>query len=421
MSKVTKAFAIKNAKISFVSLVDKAANLTEFLITKSKDNDGLLQMVCKARLITKATDVEKHYVTGIVYEPMVEDAHGNYMTADEIAKAESWYQENGNNADIQHSFEPAEGVKVVKSWIAKDGEVVGDTAVTKGAWLMTMEVTSDKIWKSIENGELTGFSMGGVGEYSRTNDDISKSYDNDKKSIFKKFAEAFGFSVVEKGDLKNRFNEESKHTLFWNAWYSLQNILCRYNPMIGKDELNLDFSKVMEAIEDFKDIYSQVIATDNTIVKAESQLMKAGKKLSSANRDKLQSIYENVGKLLEATAEKEDDDMSPEAIEKMLDEKLDAKLDELKKALAPNSQGEPVVKEKETEPLTKEAISKMLDEAIEKALDPDKGEPETITKDSVSQMIEEKLSKALHGATNLNGEPEEIEKSEGQHYMTGMF
>jgi hypothetical protein len=38
MPKITKAYAITNAKISFVSLVDKAANKKQFLITKSDDS-----------------------------------------------------------------------------------------------------------------------------------------------------------------------------------------------------------------------------------------------------------------------------------------------------------------------------------------------------------------------------------------------
>ena len=36
MSKIEKAYAITDAKISFVSLVDKAANKKQFLITKAE-------------------------------------------------------------------------------------------------------------------------------------------------------------------------------------------------------------------------------------------------------------------------------------------------------------------------------------------------------------------------------------------------
>ena len=40
MSKIEKAYAITDAKISFVSLVDKAANKKQFLITKAEIPPG---------------------------------------------------------------------------------------------------------------------------------------------------------------------------------------------------------------------------------------------------------------------------------------------------------------------------------------------------------------------------------------------
>ena len=41
MPKIAKAYAITDAKISFVSLVDKAANKKQFLITKSEDGAAI--------------------------------------------------------------------------------------------------------------------------------------------------------------------------------------------------------------------------------------------------------------------------------------------------------------------------------------------------------------------------------------------
>lgn len=45
MPKIAKAYAITDAKISFVSLVDKAANKKQFLITKSEDGAGKFRHV----------------------------------------------------------------------------------------------------------------------------------------------------------------------------------------------------------------------------------------------------------------------------------------------------------------------------------------------------------------------------------------
>ena len=40
MNNIEKAIEIRNARIRFVSLVDKAANLQDFLVTKNKDGEA---------------------------------------------------------------------------------------------------------------------------------------------------------------------------------------------------------------------------------------------------------------------------------------------------------------------------------------------------------------------------------------------
>lgn len=88
MGDILKAKEISDAKISFVSLVDKAANKKQFLITKAESGQATFSTYGK---IVKV-DTDNHYVTGIVYEPMTEDSQENYMTADEIQKAAYWYR-----------------------------------------------------------------------------------------------------------------------------------------------------------------------------------------------------------------------------------------------------------------------------------------------------------------------------------------
>ncbi len=177
MNNIEKAIEIRNARIRFVSLVDKAANLQSFLVTKNKDGEASFTTCGQ---IVKA-DADNHYVTGIVYEPMVKDSQGNFMTEDEIVKAARWYAKNGNMVDVQHSFSPLSSASVVESWVAKADFSLGDKAVKKGTWLMTVEISDDKIWNRIEKGEITGFSMGGVGEYAT--EDVDIDIDNLEKSF----------------------------------------------------------------------------------------------------------------------------------------------------------------------------------------------------------------------------------------------
>lgn len=131
---VEKAYEIKDARIKFVSLVDKAANLKKFLITKAES--GKAEFTTCGRIVK--ADSDNHFVTGIVYEPMTEDAHGNYMTEEEITKAAYYFAKNGGSVDLQHSFEPLDGAEVVESWIAKADFSCGNELIQKGTWLMTM-------------------------------------------------------------------------------------------------------------------------------------------------------------------------------------------------------------------------------------------------------------------------------------------
>ena len=73
--KLEKAYALSDARIQFVSLVDKAANKRQFLITKAEGSSVSFQSYGR---IVKA-DSESHFVTGIVYEPMAEDTDGECL------------------------------------------------------------------------------------------------------------------------------------------------------------------------------------------------------------------------------------------------------------------------------------------------------------------------------------------------------
>lgn len=348
---IAKAYEITDAKIQFVSLVDKAANMKRFLITKAENGEAAFTSY--GRIIKK--DKQNHFVTGIVYEPLAEDAHGNYMTEQEITKAAYYFAKSGNKIDLQHSFEPLEGATVVESWIAKSDFVMeGSTEpIKKGTWLMTVEVTDEDIWKAIENKEITGFSMGGVGSYSKEDVQLNNSADTEKTSIFKKFASMFGFDVVEKK---------------------------------APDEVTEDESQ-SNAIE------------------------KAGKKISGANREKLQGAYETLGALLEQFAD-------PDPDEKKKDEEMEQSgTDDGKAAASPKGEAEeqpdtehtPKPKEKEEKNLTKSEVEKMISEtvadAVNKAFEAQQSATAETEIESVEAVLEEEVQKMVTKAVEEAIEP----------------
>lgn len=396
MKKVEKAYEITDARIRFVSLVDKAANKHQFLLKKADDGTAIFSTCGK---IIK-TDSENHYVTGIVYEPMTEDSQGNYMSEEEIVKAAYWFAKNGDKVDLQHSFEPLDGAAVVESWVAKADFEIGSMKIKKGTWLMTVEISDEEVWSGIENGEITGFSMGGQGNYSKEDVDlenINKNSSGEKKSLLRQIAKALGISNIEKGDMADLYEDRSKGTLFWNAFHSLEDVLHKYNKVTGCYELESDETKIRECLEEFSQIITGILTGKDSITdileNGNADIKKAGKKMSDKNKETLSAIYEALGVFL-----KEFDD---------------------------NPQNDaPKGKNPAGENNTEEAIAKYVSEAIEKVL---KSQNETVRAEQIQQMISDAVEKAVEPICRHTGLPSNlnssvnVEKQSGEHYLHGIL
>ena len=431
MKNVQKAIAITDARISFVSLVDKAANKREFLITKQED--GKAQFSTFGRIVK--TDADSHFVTGIVYEPMTEDAHGNFMTEAEITKAAYWFAKNGNGVDLQHNFETLEKAAVVESWVCKaDFECNGET-VKKGTWLMTVEVTDDEVWDAVQKGEITGFSMGGVGIYDTEDTDLDEvektatpatdAQTSEHRGMFKKLAALFGFDVVEKGAMKDEYEARAKASNFWNAFYTLEDLLYRYDYSQDRWTFESDEATIREALAEFNTIISDILAGSG--IAKSLAVVKAGKTLSAKNKETLTSIYTNLGEFLAGVeTEQEETEMTKSEIEKIV-------ADAVAKATAPAPAEEtPATETPATETpaapaeITAEAVEKMVADAIAKALAPAEEKP--LTAEDVNDIVEKAVKKAVEPILKARalptaigeGDADPIEKGE-PHYLAGIL
>lgn len=432
MNNVQKAIAITDARISFVSLVDKAANKRSFLITKA--TDGKAQFSTYGRIIK--ADAEHHFITGIVYEPNTEDAHGNFMTEEEITKAAYWYAKNGNNVDLQHDFEALENADVVESWVAKADFKIGEETVKKGTWLMTVEVTDDDIWDAVQKGEITGFSMGGVGKYDTEDTDLENvekggttaaNEQAERKGIFKKLATMFGFDVVEKGEMKDEYEKRNKASSFWNAFYTLEDILYRYDYSQDRWSFENDEQTIREALLDFNNIISDILAGSGI---AKSLAPSKGE-MSAGRKTALENIQKSVGTILaDANNETEEIEMTKTEIEKIV-------ADAVAKSLNAPAAGEaapetPAAPETETPAapaeITPESVQKMVNEAVKKALTPET-EEKPLTAEDVQKCVNEAVKKAIEPImksralpTAIGGDGEgQVEKSGKQHYLAGIL
>lgn len=470
-----KAYEITDAKITFVSLVDKAANKRTFLMKKA--DDGKATFTTYGRIVK--ADAESHFVTGIVYEPMEEDTHGNFMTEEEITKAAYWFAKNGNKVDLQHSFEPLEDAAVVESWIAKaDFEIDGET-IRKGTWLMTVEVTDEDVWEGIQKGEITGFSMGGLGNYSEEDVDLINvekqvSGTGEKKGLLKQLAAALGLTVVEKGDMAEVYEERSKGTLFWNAFSALEDTLHHYNPVSGTYMYETDEGKIRECLEDFNGIITSILTSGEPIAKAiqtDRPVEKAGKALSSKNLETLHGIRDSLDTFLKSfELEEEPDDKKPEDtdgkkttpgekgdeekpdgdetnIKKVKKEDADMNQQEVEKIVAAaiekhmggNSAQKPqeatgatgdAKVEKSTVPaeITAESVEKMVEVAVAKALAPMEDAEPHMDAEQIEEYIEKAVTKAVEPVLKAKGLPtnlgsgSSVEKNAGgEHYLHGIL
>lgn len=430
--KLKKAYEITDAKITFVSLVDKAANKRTFLIKKAAD--GEVTFTTYGRIVK--ADADNHFVTGIVYEPMEEDTDGNFMTAEEITKAAYWFIKNGNGVDLRHSFESLENAAVVESWIAKaDFEIEGET-VKKGTWLLTAEITDEAVWESIQKGEITGFSMGGMGNYSEEDVDLNevkKESGNEKKSVLKQLAAVFGLGNVKKGEVAEIYEKQSKGSLFWEALHALEDSLRHYDFVTGEPVYETDERKIREALEDFSGIVSSILAGGESVAKCiqpEQHIEKAGKAMSTKNLETLRGIRDSIDTFLKSfdpedeTKEKNEPEQGEDDYEKA---EPQGEIEE------PNTDDEDKEKEKveevkkEADTVTKQELETMVAEAIEKALSRDESTERPMTAEQVQEYIEKAVEKAMEPVLKSRGLPtnlgnETVKKSEENgHYLKGIL
>lgn len=306
-------YKMKDAKITHLSLVDKGANGVPFAIIKAAGKDAIQKQVQIAKV-----DDTKHIVIGVVYQPDVEDVHGDMMDAVEIEKAAHLFMENQHtyNIDKQHDLDADKGY-VVESYIAPCDMEIGNQIIAKGSWVAGVKVTDDATWEDIQKGEITGFSMWGVGKREEVEEDTTVS-----KSLMKRIAKALG--LIEKGAVADKYNKNRKDREFWAAQDALNSVLFRWSSW--ESGMEDDPTVIREALQDFVDIAQSVLIQEDivkAIGKPPEQIAKAGKKISAGNLKHVDDAIAALTELKNKTApaddeqgEGEEDDLKPEDIAK---------------------------------------------------------------------------------------------------------
>lgn len=245
---------LTNAQITHVSYVDKGANQKRFFLTKSAEE--VAPVINKeVKIVTKADDTQQ-LVYGVVYEPEIEDSHGDFMTAQEIEKAAHGFLKDARNIDTQHDFEAGVG-EVVESYVAPTDIEIGTETIAKGSWVLVTKA-SEEVWESIQKGEITGYSMAGTAEVT----EVEKAEDGTMKKFFETMKSFFSGETVQKGAVKDTYEKVKTSKNLWNAFHVFEDYF--YSEVWNETP---DGNKLKEYAQDLADLL-QEIASSPDILKA---------------------------------------------------------------------------------------------------------------------------------------------------------
>lgn len=201
-----KATEILDLRVEFVSYVGKAANKKKFFIVKSEDASPEPNVIKPVHVIVRKDTKpdEPHLIYGIVYSPGEVDSQGEFMSVDEILKAQHQFLKDYRLIDTEHNKIPGAG-EVVECYCSLTDMKIGDEEIVKGSWILATE-PDNETWEAIEKGEYTGYSMyGWAGKKVET--EVHKETIWDRlKSLFK----------VEKDFNSELYNYEN--TDFWHLF-----------------------------------------------------------------------------------------------------------------------------------------------------------------------------------------------------------
>ena len=427
-NKVKKSIEMTDVKISFISLVDKPANKRTFLVTKGDEK------LIECRILD--TDEDRHVLTSVVYEPLVKDAHDNFMTAAQIEKTAHWFLKHGNQVDFMHNFVATEGCAVVESYIAPDDMEIGGKKVTKGTWVAAIEV-NDEIWDMVQKGDITGFSMGGIGTYADADVDIDEVEKSERKGLLGRLAKMLGIEPVEKGEFNDRFDYRVLETKFNTSFDVLRSILRPWDGTCAEG-FATDEAQITEALREFEAAVRDVLASGKVMkcIGEPHLVTKSGRKISDKNAKKLSNIQTLIQELLDDAnfEEKEIEKVMDKLTEALIDERVEKKLAEMGITKNAEPAGDPAPAG-QTEPTEPAGGGDGGDGGTGGNDGEPAGDPQGDGGESIDDKVAKAIEKALPGAiekamepyatvaglpTNLNGQ-QQVAESESDCALHGLI
>ena len=155
-------YAEKNEKEEIIEELKRKKQ--EYLIwCKPGEKPQLINVLRKHVLLLRA---KPHYVLAPVLVPDEPDWYGDIVDEEEIRRAATEWLNNYRGFGILHKLEFMDEeetvARVADSFVAPTDLQIDGTAIKKGTWLIGAEILSPELWKLIEKGAITGFSIDGL-------------------------------------------------------------------------------------------------------------------------------------------------------------------------------------------------------------------------------------------------------------------
>lgn len=279
MPKPKKRYEAKNNLFDIdvieVSVVGSpAVPKATFAITKrAKDNDNDEPIIMT--IVFKAVDVKKQRAYGYALVPDEPDSYGDVITAAEVEKACHSFMKNlahgtaiGNGGGKDHAVFGGVGYPI-ESVMDPDGSIAkahGAKEGIAGGWWLGFQITDAEVWKSIEEGESTGFSIGGVGKRSP----IAAPQAMDKaKQVVKDL-----FNSIRKEDDPDTFLEAYQERKIrediWKIFSALEESILS---VLEADDIENKAEAITNNIEQFKGVMLGFVAIAMSANKTMLQIM----------------------------------------------------------------------------------------------------------------------------------------------------
>ena len=124
----------------------------------------------------------------VVYEPDTKDAHNQWMTQEEVAKACDNFNKNLEEGVVKANLfhmSDTEMFSIEESWIHKEFDVTVDGTgqpVKAGTWVAKLRYHDEDLWALKKAGVLGGVSFGGKGYVNEETGEITGlSFDGEQE------------------------------------------------------------------------------------------------------------------------------------------------------------------------------------------------------------------------------------------------